>query len=110
MENRRKVPNPKNGLKPKENFSKSEPANKHKTKHSSKNAPAAQDDKVPVNVPAKPVKTSYANIVQKESTTVNLPVEKPTNDPKVCLFLFLKILETQTVVFIGVGFKVVYCI
>ena len=89
MENRRKVPkanNYKNGLKPKENVLKSEPANKHKTKHSSKNAPAAQHDKAPVNVPAKPVKTSYANIVQKESTIINLPVEKPKNDPKVCLF------------------------
>ena len=89
MESRRKVPKPnnyQNGLKPKENVLKSEQANKHKTKHSSKNAPAAQPDKAPINVPAKSVKTSYANIVQKESKTIILPVEKPKNDPKVCLF------------------------
>ena len=89
VESRRQIPRTniyKNGLKQNKNLSKSEPANKDKTKHSSKNATAAQHNQAPINVPAKPVKMSYANILQKEGNTINLPVEKPKNHPEVCLF------------------------
>ena len=87
MEGRGQVPRTniyKNGLKQNQNLSKPEQANKDKTKQSSKNA--TQHNKAPINVPAKPVKMSYANIVQKEGKVINLPVEKPINHTKVCLF------------------------
>ena len=89
VESRRQIPRTniyKNGLKQNQNLSKSEQANKDKTKNSSENATATQNNKAPINVPAKPVKMSYANIVQKEGKIINLPVEKPINHPKVCLF------------------------
>ena len=89
MEGRGQVPRTnifKNSSKQNQNLSKPEQANKDKTKHSSKNATAPQHNEAPINVPAKPVKMSYANIVQKEGKVINLHVEKPINHPKVCLF------------------------